>query len=87
MTGILTAAAHFPVLPGAACRGRSDLFDQRPDRDPDRDRVEAQALALCRCCPALGQCREWFDALPARDRPAGVVAGQVNRRRYARAGR
>lgn len=74
--GALTA---IPALPGARCRGRWDLFDPREDReDPTvvRDRHE-QALGLCRCCPALADCSEWFDSLPRAKRPQGVIAGRV----------
>ncbi|KAA1243111.1 hypothetical protein F0Q45_25845 [Mycobacterium simiae] len=66
-----------PRLPGAACVGRWDLFDPRPDNDPDRDHTEAAALQLCRTCPALAGCRRWVDSLSPKHRPAGVVAGRL----------
>jgi hypothetical protein len=47
--------------------------------DPDRADVEDGALAICDACPALTACQAWFDGLPARLRPTGVVAGQVRR--------
>lgn len=67
-------------LPGAACRGRPELFDPAGDREPV-DEVEARhclALNLCRQCPELRDCRQWFDRLTPGDRPRGVIAGLVN---------
>jgi WhiB family redox-sensing transcriptional regulator len=86
MTEILASAAHFPFFEGAACLGRWDLFDQRPGTDPNREHIETQALALCNTCPALQACRHWFDSLPPRQRPAGVIAGKIHRRQFACAG-
>lgn len=73
------ALGMIPALPGARCRGRHHLFDARPPDDPEADNAQAHALALCARCPALTRCAEWFDALSPRQRPPGVVAGQVNR--------
>ena len=64
-----------PELTGAACAGRTDLFDL--EAGAQRHRV---ALALCACCPVLAACRAWFASLPAPERPIGVVAGRVRRR-------
>jgi hypothetical protein len=73
------AIAPLPDLTGAACVGRSDLFDLRPvDSD---DRAYREALALCARCPALGACRAWFTSLPAAQRPVGVIAGCVHKPR------
>jgi len=58
-----------------------NLFDARPPNDPEADNAEAHALALCQRCPSLPRCTDWFDALPPKQRPHGVVAGQVNRPR------
>jgi WhiB family redox-sensing transcriptional regulator len=58
------------------------LFDERvagEDAETAAAR-HAQALSLCSRCPSLSRCEEWFDALPARKRPFGVVAGRVNQR-------
>lgn len=74
---VITAA---PDLPGAACRHMWAAFDPA-EHGEDREDVEHRhqvALRLCRTCPALGSCRTWFDALPRRQRPLGVVAGRVN---------
>ncbi len=71
--------AAVPSLPGARCRGRTALFDPRPSTDADREDAEATALALCARCPAADRCRAWFDGLPPKARPKGVVAGVVNR--------
>lgn len=76
---LFDALAGIPRLPDAACRGRHELFDPRDLNDPDRPDVEAHALALCSRCPALAGCRAWFDGLPARLQPHGVVAGVVRR--------
>jgi WhiB family redox-sensing transcriptional regulator len=64
-----------PALTGAACAGRSDLFDLAAGSQRHRE-----ALALCARCPVLGVCRAWFASLPAAERPVGVIAGRVHRR-------
>jgi hypothetical protein len=73
------AITPLPDLTGAACAGRSDLFDLRPVHHDDR--VYREALALCARCPALGACRAWFTSLPAAQRPVGVIAGCVHKPR------
>lgn len=70
--------AGAPSLPGAKCRGRSHLFDERqPDEPADvaNDR-HAQAAGLCQRCPARDRCTEWVASLPASKRPSGVIAGR-----------
>ncbi|BCO35501.1 hypothetical protein BMW24_022985 [Mycobacterium heckeshornense] len=69
---LLAPLRGVPLLPGASCVGRHELFDQT-----DPVAVE-YAIHTCRSCPALAACRSWFDALPAGERPVGVVAGTVN---------
>jgi hypothetical protein len=79
LAALLTQLAGAPSLPGARCRGRSHLFDAAADREP-APVVEArhnQAVGLCTRCPALTRCQEWVGGLPAKKRPAGVVAGQA----------
>ncbi|BBY48379.1 hypothetical protein MARA_18470 [Mycolicibacterium arabiense] len=74
-----------PDLDGAACRGRSDLFDRTDAGQHAAGRLSKtevhdarrEALRLCRRCPTLGPCRIWLDALPVAHRPTGVVAGLV----------
>ena len=67
---LFEALRGIPPLPGALCRGQHELFD---DADlPNR------ALALCARCPALAGCSTWFEALPPKHRPPGVIAGRVN---------
>jgi hypothetical protein len=76
---LLLSLAGAPSLPGARCRGRHHLFDP-PTRNEDAPVVEArhaQALSLCGRCPALALCRAWVAELPARQRPPGVVAGEI----------
>ena len=73
------AITPLPDLTGAACAGRSDLFELRPVHSDDR--AYREALALCARCPVLGACRAWFASLPNAKRPCGVVAGRVHRPR------
>lgn len=75
---VLADVITTPQLPGALCVGRYSLFDPA-DRDDDRqlvERLHAEAVTLCRQCPALAQCTQWFHSLPPTERPAGVVAGR-----------
>lgn len=75
--------AALPELPGAACKGHSDLYEGTiAEQDKDAGRAEVQnarkaALRLCHDCPALSPCRVWLDGLRPMCRPRGVVAGQV----------
>ncbi|OBI52955.1 WhiB family transcriptional regulator [Mycobacterium sp. E796] len=86
--------ARAPAFPGARCAGRSALFDPHSAREPDREEREAEALSLCRDCPALTACREWFATLAPAEKPWGVIAGELRReplpptgRRYVPTGR
>ena len=67
-----------PGLDGAACTGRGALFDPiEPDEHPDDAEYRTTAAAqLCRTCPALVDCAQWIDSLPAARRPAGTIAGR-----------
>jgi WhiB family redox-sensing transcriptional regulator len=78
-TALFAALAGIPRLPGAACRGHHELFDPHHGDAPERPGAEAKALALCHRCPALAGCSAWFDGLPPKQRPHGVIAGRVNR--------
>ena len=83
--GLLSALIGAPALPGARCRGRHHLFDDaRPD---ESDQVvaarHAQAVSLCGGCPSRAPCRAWFDSLPPRKRPAGVIAGLIHHHQSA----
>jgi hypothetical protein len=64
-----------PRLSGAACKGRSDLFDWHPLSDPHREADLETALQLCASCPALSQCKQWMAGLERAERPLGVMAG------------
>ena len=77
---LLLALAGAPSLPGARCRGRWHLFDEAAQGEPTEvvEQRHAQALGLCRICPALASCETWYASLPARKRPPGVVAGTIN---------
>jgi hypothetical protein len=69
--------AGSPRLPDAACINHPELFDPLDPSHPNRPAIEASAIDVCRRCPALADCSAWVTTLPARQRPAGVVAGQV----------
>ncbi len=73
-----------PDLDGARCKHKSDLFERTNGEHrmtgrttTELDDVRSAALRLCAACPALDPCRAWLGALPAAQRPRGVVAGQV----------
>ncbi|HPX38596.1 MAG TPA: hypothetical protein PLH92_17215 [Mycobacterium sp.] len=78
--GLLDALAAAPVFPGAKCRGKPHLFDEAgPDEPPEVVQArQGQALGLCHRCPSLTRCETWFNSLPPRKRPGGVIAGQVH---------
>lgn len=78
--------AGIPALPGAPCKGRSELYERtigerskgRHPGSPELENARSEALRLCNDrCPALGACRAWLAAQPATRRPRGVVAGLV----------
>src|SRR4051812_13777461 len=50
---------RIPHLPGARCRGHSELFDERP-ADPDEVPLTERALAVCASCPALRPARNGY---------------------------
>lgn len=77
---IAGALATAPALPGARCRGRHHLFDEAHPDEPEEvtQARHAQALGLCSRCPSLEPCRAYFDRLKPRQRPGGVIAGQVH---------
>ncbi len=79
LDGFLGSMLGVPALPGAKCRGRSQLFDEQAKTEP-HDVVEqrhAQAKLLCTVCPAFDPCRRWLESLTPAKRPTGVVAGRV----------
>jgi len=78
-TDLLAALVGAPALPGVRCRGRSHLFDER-GADESAETAAArheQAIGLCRLCPSLASCEQWFHDLPESQRPPGVVAARV----------
>ncbi|MDQ1304501.1 MAG: WhiB family transcriptional regulator, redox-sensing transcriptional regulator [Actinomycetota bacterium] len=81
IVGLLLAVGA-PALPGARCRGRAHLFDEPEPGEPAEqvDQRHAQALGLCQHCPSLTASAAWLASLPARHRPAGVVAGRTYHR-------
>jgi hypothetical protein len=89
LDALLDAIGAAPVLPGAKCRHRSHLFDEaRRDEAPETvDQRHAQALMLCRDCPALASCQQWFTSLKPSQKPPGVVAGRIHTPKQPKAGR
>jgi WhiB family redox-sensing transcriptional regulator len=80
---VLSVVAKVPILRGARCRGRHTLFDPPGCDEPDdvaQARTE-QALRICQSCPALQKCSQWFESLPPKDRPVGVVANRISTRK------
>ncbi|ORV21339.1 hypothetical protein AWB98_27850 [Mycolicibacterium conceptionense] len=79
LTALLAAVGAAPALPGARCRGRHHLFDEQGMHEAPEtaDERHQQALGLCRLCPALASCTEWFNTLKPSRRPPGVVAGRI----------
>ena len=81
--GLLSAIlADTPRLAGAACRRHPDLFAAtvvkgQGSRPASLTAAREQARAICRKCPALGQCESWVRSTPEARRPAGIVAGQL----------
>ena len=64
-----------PSLPKALCRRQYRLFDADDPDQIERENQQREALRLCSRCPELQKCRDYVDALPASQRPHGVVAG------------
>lgn len=58
-------------LAGAACQGRSDLFDA----EHQTPTVYEAATELCRTCPVRAKCWEWS----SRAKVSGIVASTTNR--------
>jgi WhiB family transcriptional regulator, redox-sensing transcriptional regulator len=77
---IAAIIADTPALPGALCPDWPATFAATADAsDPDTHTYAvATALRLCRCCPALTRCRNWFNNLPPNQRPPGITAGLTN---------
>lgn len=76
----LMSKVKSPALPGARCRGHAALFDEAAPGEPPKVVASRQlmALELCDGCPARDPCSAWVDALPPKQRPAGVVAGRIS---------
>jgi hypothetical protein len=63
-----------PIFPERDADGRYEIFDGAAAGGE----IARSALELCAVCPALRACAAWFDGLPAKQRPRGVVAGRLN---------
>lgn len=85
----LIAATPMPreLRVGAPCRGAWDMFDPAAEGEHRLAVAErhAEALEFCGRCRLLNTCRAWLDALPANQRPIGVVAGRIVRPHYRKA--
>lgn len=68
-------------LPGAACRGKAEIFD--PDAPAQ---LHAQAAQICAQCPISGQCADWV-ASQARNTVSGVLGGVLLHGPYPRSTR
>ncbi|MBP2455683.1 hypothetical protein [Mycolicibacterium lutetiense] len=79
LSTLLAAVGAAPALPGARCRGKHHLFDEADKHEAPEttEQRHAQALGLCRRCPALASCQTWFDTLTPSKRPPGVIAGRI----------
>ena len=60
---------------GACMDWRSSLHPRAWVGNGSPEETEA-AMAACRTCPLLAACGAWLASLPARKRPAGIVAGR-----------
>ncbi|WP_018180379.1 hypothetical protein [Jongsikchunia kroppenstedtii] len=69
--------AGVPLLPGAACLGRSELFDEpEPDDEPALISYRHRAAEkICATCPARAACTEWT-ATTKRSTVAGHLPGR-----------
>jgi hypothetical protein len=76
---ILAAVRAAPCLPGAKCRGKSHLFDPAAPGEDDETVAyrHNQAIGLCSRCESLTRCEEWYSSLPSKQRPGGIIAGQL----------
>lgn len=77
---LLGAMRRAPKLADAACRGMWAVFDPAEHGEDPADTADRHhgAITLCRSCPALDACEQWFNDLPPRLRPIGVVAGRIH---------
>lgn len=79
--GLIAAIiADTPSLPGAACAGRSELFDPRRDNEPYeamQRRQEAARRIREWTCPVQPERRSWVESLKPTERPRGVIAGVI----------
>lgn len=76
---LFAALSGVPRLEGARCVGHSELWDITDDST-----VTEYTVDVCSRCPALAGCRDWLDSLTPAQRPVGVVAGRVVRRKPPR---
>ena len=75
---LLAALSSMPRLDGR-CVGRWELWDVYDD-----PAITEYTVNQCLSCPALEACRTYFDAMPKRKRPPGVIGAKINRPPEAR---
>ena len=51
------------------------IFDLTSSRAVGLTTARHQAIAICRSCPCLAECRRWLESLDEHERPRGIVAG------------
>jgi hypothetical protein len=76
---LISALAGIPCLPSSRCRGRHTLFDPAAPGEDDETVAyrHNQAIGLCSRCESLTRCEEWYCSLPSKQRPGGIIAGQL----------
>jgi WhiB family redox-sensing transcriptional regulator len=86
---LLAELRDAPAMPNAACIGLHALFDEAsPDETPlEVDKRHARALMLCRSCPTLAACQQWFATLKPSKKPPGVIACTIHAPKQPKAGR
>lgn len=76
---LIGALSGIPDLRRARCKGRTEW-----DEYECMETVE-YCINRCSSCVELQKCSQWYDSLPASQRPHGVCAGRLNKPRKPRA--
>jgi WhiB family redox-sensing transcriptional regulator len=61
-----------PDLRDGRCRGQWSIWDETDD-----PALVEYAKHQCLSCPALAECKDWFESLKPSHRPIGTVAGKL----------
>lgn len=60
MRSLKDTLGPIPYLDGAACKGRTDLFEVDPTLPlAVMHRLQERAMWVCESCPALRECADW----------------------------